>query len=62
MEIVHNSCQEKKSETPFSISYGEKTINNVLQSPERSLLEQMGSVFSIIHGGGFKKRRSNILA
>ncbi|HNQ61865.1 MAG TPA: hypothetical protein PKJ62_05710 [Bacteroidia bacterium] len=62
MEIVHNSYQEKKSESPFNISYGEKSIHQVLQNPERSLLEQMGSVFSVIHGGGYKKRRSNILA
>lgn len=62
MEIVHKTFKENETSSPFSISYGEKKTPNSLQKLEKSLLDQMSSVFSIIHGGEYKKRSRHISA
>ncbi|TAH38801.1 MAG: hypothetical protein EYC69_14035 [Bacteroidetes bacterium] len=62
MEIVHNSFPENKTKSPFSITYGEKNPSSTLKSIEKNLLDQMGSVFSVIHGGSVRRRGSHISA
>ena len=62
MEIVHNTYPERKTKSPFSITYGEKEPSNTLKSMEKNLLDQMGNVFSIIHGGASRRRGSHMSA
>ncbi len=62
MEIVHNSQNVTAEVSPFSVTYGTRSPESVLQNMEKNLLNQMGNVFSIIHGGEFKKRRTYIHA
>lgn len=62
MEIIHKSTTDKATDAAFTVTYGNKSPEQVLQSMEKALLDQVGSVFSIIHGGASRKRRSNLLA
>ena len=62
MKIVHNSYPESNIKSPFSITYGEKKPSSTLKSIEKNLLDQMGSVFSVIHGGYSKRRGSHVSA
>lgn len=62
MEIVHNNQKKNEENVAFSVSYGSKPAETVLENMEKSLLNQMGNVFSIIHGGVSKKRRNNAFA
>jgi len=62
MEIVHNQKKERSANPVFSLTYGERKADQVLQKIEKNLLDQMGSVFSIIHGGEYRKRRNHLSA
>ena len=62
MEIIHNSYTEKNSNRPFTVNYGAKSSDSALKSLEKNLLDQMSNVFSIVHGGAYKKRSSHVTA
>jgi hypothetical protein len=62
MEIVHNQKKERVVNPAFSLTYGERKADQVLQKIEKNLLDQMGSVFSIVHGGEYRKRRNHLSA
>ena len=46
MEIVHNNQKKNEENVAFSVSYGSKPAETVLENMEKSLLNQMGNVFS----------------
>ncbi len=62
MEIVHNQKKERNDKVAFSLSYGERKADQVLQKIEKNLLDQMGTVFSIVHGGEYRRRRNHLSA
>jgi hypothetical protein len=54
MEIVQNQSLKPY---PLQAIRGGKSLNDLLHSDEKELLNQLSEAFTIINGGQFKKRK-----
>lgn len=62
MKIIHNIHETEKPQTPFEIIQGQRKANQTLNSGQKNLLDEVGSVFSVIYGGSYKGRRHTVSA
>lgn len=62
MEIIHNTYAPPRSKHTMNVLYGDRKSENVLQSNDRELLEQMHQAMSVVHGGEYKRRRNPLSA
>ncbi|REJ80446.1 MAG: hypothetical protein DWQ44_07095 [Bacteroidetes bacterium] len=58
MEIVFTNSNKENKNTKLTISYLGKQTEEVLRDHHKNLLEQVSGVFSVIHGGNFRRRNS----
>ncbi|HRH66720.1 MAG TPA: hypothetical protein PLU53_10525 [Bacteroidia bacterium] len=62
MEIIHNRLSNVSAKQSLNVIFGERKESAVLEDNEKSLLEQMNQVMSVVHGGAYKRRHQPISA
>ncbi len=62
MEVIYNRNSSESGPKKLNVILGDRKDSAILPDHEKSLLEQMNQVMSVIHGGESKRRRQPISA